>query len=123
MSLLSKCKRGNFEGVKAALSEGQLDKMTCAEKLNCVKAVNKPHEKNQAVLKTLLGHLNMGRFKGIMEQIAWRVRCEQTTTKLAAVQCLKNSQASYRFTMSVRNRSILLSNQSVFQSCCASWKL
>ena len=63
--------------------------MTCAEKLACAKAVNKPNEKNQPVMRTLLGHLNMGRSKNMMEQIARKVesRCssQPTTTKLAAV--------------------------------------
>ena len=81
MSLLSKCKRGNLEEVKAALSKGQLDKMTCAEKLACVRAVN-PHKKNAALMKTLLGHLDIDRFGKIMEQICHISEGHPTTVTL-----------------------------------------
>ena len=64
-----------------ALSKGQLDKMTCAEKLDCVKAVD-PHKKNVALMETLLGHLDMDRFGKIMEQICHISEGHPTTVTL-----------------------------------------
>ena len=61
MSLLTLCKSGNLEGVKAALSRGDLGKMSCAEKLEYAMAAL-GSKQNAALMETLMEHLGLDQF-------------------------------------------------------------
>ena len=62
MSLFSSCKRGKLDGVKAALSRGEMAAMCCDERLKCVKAALQT-KRNGALMDTLMEHLDLDRFE------------------------------------------------------------
>ena len=61
MSLFSSCKRGKLDGVKAALSRGEMEALSCHEKLKCVNAALQT-KRNGALMETLLEHLDLDQF-------------------------------------------------------------
>ena len=58
MSLFSSCKRGKLDGVKAALSRGEMEALSCGEKLKCVNAALLT-KRNGALMETLMEHLDL----------------------------------------------------------------
>ena len=60
MSLFTSCKRGNLDGVKAALSRGEMEDLSCGEKLKCVNAALQT-KFNGALMETLMEHLDLDR--------------------------------------------------------------
>ena len=60
MSLFSSCKRGKLEEVKAALSRGEMEALSCHEKLKCVNAALQT-KRNGALMETLMEHLDLDR--------------------------------------------------------------
>ena len=58
MSLFSSCKRGKLDGVKAALSRGEMEALSCGEKLKCVNAALQT-KKNGALMEALMEHLDL----------------------------------------------------------------
>ena len=53
MSLFSSSKRGNLDGVKAALSRGEMEALSCGEKLKCVNAALQT-KRNGALMEALI---------------------------------------------------------------------
>ena len=60
MSLFSSCKRGKLDKVKAALSRGEMESLSCGEKLKCVNAALQT-KRNGALMETLMEHLDLDR--------------------------------------------------------------
>ena len=58
MSLFSSCKRGKLEEVKAALSRGEMEALSCHEKLKCVNAALQT-KRNGALMEALMDHLDL----------------------------------------------------------------
>ena len=80
MSLFTSCKRGNLDGVKAALSRGEMEALSCGEKLKCVNAALQT-KRNGALMETLMEHLDLDRLGQLsmvgqpMEFQEWNQRC------------------------------------------------
>ena len=60
MSLFSSCKRGKLDRVKTALSRGEMESLSCGEKLQCVNAALQT-KRNGALMETLMEHLDLDR--------------------------------------------------------------
>ena len=66
MSLLSLCKRGSLEAVKAALLRGEMEEMNCDEKLHCATTALKSGRETWEILTLidiLMEHLRIDRFE------------------------------------------------------------
>ena len=66
MSLFSSSKRGNLDGVKAALSRGEMAAMCCDQRLKCVNAALQT-KRNGALMETLMEHLDLDRLEEWMD--------------------------------------------------------
>ena len=65
MSLLSLCKRGSLEAVKAAVLRGEMEEMNCDEKLHCATTALKSRRDNREILvlvHILMEYLGIDRF-------------------------------------------------------------
>ena len=67
MSLFSSCKRGKLDGVKRALSRGEMEALSCGEKLKCVNAALQT-KRNGDLMETLMEHLDLDQINQL-EQI------------------------------------------------------
>ena len=66
MSLLSLCKRGSLEAVKAAVLRGEMEEMNCDEKLHCANTALKSGRETWEILTLvdiLMEHLRIDRFE------------------------------------------------------------
>ena len=98
MSLFSSCKRGKLEEVKAALSRGEMEALSCHEKLKCVNAALQT-KRNGALMETLLEHLDLDQFNQL-EQIRDGLGSNRNANERAAAMSFVPIQSCRRLLFS-----------------------